>query len=113
MTILTAYISALTMSNQALAQHQTATGVVPIQALNNVNVPANLGCALGGTARVQSVQNDACFAGQPAQLGQTLAGQEAHVGKVLGGHELQSLLGMKAFVVLETSAGEHQTGQRP
>jgi hypothetical protein len=57
--------------------------------------------------------------GHSSQLGQTnvkVLGQEltqgikAQVGKVLGVQEPQSLLGMKAFVVLE---GEHQTGRHP
>jgi hypothetical protein len=57
--------------------------------------------------------------GHSSQLGQTnvkVLGQEltqgikAQVGKVLGVQEPQSLLGMKAFVVLE---GEHQIGRHP
>jgi hypothetical protein len=64
----------------------TGLGLVPVNALNNLNVPINAGCLVGGTARVQS---DNCVSNMgnvvAAQLGQTPAGQEAHVGNVLGG----------------------------
>jgi hypothetical protein len=58
-TILTAYISALTMSNQAFA-------------INNID-PQNPASLLEGQA------------GHEAQLWKILAGQEAHLGQVLGG----------------------------
>jgi hypothetical protein len=64
MTILTAYISALTMSNQAFAQQDEKGNT--------------------GSAKQTPIHVLGKILGDPAQRN-LLAGQEAHVGQVLGG----------------------------
>jgi hypothetical protein len=125
-TILTTYISTLTMSNQTFAQPgpsgggggvpsggvpsggnggdgyititllgqsasnsgyvghsglSTGLGLVPVNALNNINIPINVGCVVDASPGRSSCTSNM----GSSNAGQTLAGQEAHVGKVLGG----------------------------
>jgi hypothetical protein len=67
-----------------------------LHSVNNLNVPINAGCLVGGIARVQS---DTCVSNMgnvvAAQLGQTLVGQEAQVGQASGDmHRWAPVLGV-------------------
>jgi hypothetical protein len=98
-TILTVYVSALSLSNQAFAQRTSTTtsGINFYFGGNFLAQPSNGGPVSsnqaqpegqhagvdGGTGHVTQGGIGKVFAGPEAQLGKVLAGEEAQAGKVL------------------------------